>query len=82
MAAPLKVDPRADEIATHSAHFLGITKKQFVSDAIGVYSEIKRAEIEKGVRSALESLDGSRSSAVQLLAGLTPEELEELGGLG
>lgn len=82
MTAPLKVDEETDAIATQSAHFLGMTKKQFVSEAVTAYSAARRADIEKGVRAALGALDGSRLSAVSRLSGLSAERIEELGGLG
>lgn len=81
MSNPLKVDPQADDLATQSAHFLGVTKKQFVSEAIAFYSESRRAEIEKGVHAALATLDGSRAAAIAKLSGLSPERIAELGGI-
>lgn len=81
MSAPLKVEERADAIATQCAHFLGITKKQFVSEAITSYSEIRRTEIEKGVREALGTFDGTVLMSVSRLSGLSSERIEELGGL-
>jgi hypothetical protein len=82
MTVPLKVDEHADAVATHSAHFLGMTKKQFVSEAIAAYSEARRVEIENGVRAALATLDGTRATAVGHLSGLSADRIEELGGLG
>lgn len=81
MSNPLKVDPEADALATQSAHFLGVTKTQFVSEAIVLYSESRRAEIEKGVHAALAALDGSKAAAVARLSGLSPERIAELGGV-
>jgi hypothetical protein len=81
MTAPLKIDERTDELASHGAHFLGVTKKQYVAEAVAYYTEHRRAEIEKGVKAALASLDGSREADVQLLSGLTAERVEELGGV-
>jgi hypothetical protein len=82
MTAPLKIDDRTDELASHAAHFLGMTKKQYVAEAVAFYTEHRRAEIEKGVKAALASLDGSREAAVQLLSGLSAERAGELGGIG
>lgn len=81
MATPLKVDAEADTIATHSAHFLGITKKQFVSEAIVFYNQARRAEIERGVHAALSVLDGTREAAVSHLSGFSSDRIAELGGL-
>lgn len=82
MTSPLKIDDRTNELASHAAHFLGITKKQYVAEAVAFYTEHRRAEIEKGVKTALASLDGSRDADVRLLTGLTAERIEELGGIG
>jgi hypothetical protein len=82
MTAPLKIDVRTDELACHAAHFLGMTKKQYVAEAVAYYTEHRRAEIEKGVKTVLASLDGSRENDVRVLSGLTAERIEELGGIG
>jgi hypothetical protein len=80
--SPIKVDDETDALATHGAHFLGVTKKEFVAQAVRFYAVAKQAEIEKGAREALAVLDGSREAAVALLSGLSSEQIEELGGLG
>jgi hypothetical protein len=80
--SPIKVDEATNALATHGAHFLGLTKKEFVARAIRFYAEAKQAEIEEGVGEALAVLDSSRESAIALLSGLSPERIEELGGLG
>ena len=59
-----------------------MTKKQFVAEAVRVYTEARRAEIEQGAREALALLDGSRDRAVQLMSGLSAERIAELGGTG
>jgi hypothetical protein len=82
MTALLKIDERTDELASQAAHFLGMTKKQYVAEAVAYYTEHRRAEIEDGVKAALASLDGSREADVRLLTGLTAERIEELGGIG
>lgn len=82
MTAPLKIDDRTDELASHAAHFLGMTKKQYVAEAVAFYTDHRRAEIEQGVKAALASLDGSREAEVRLLSGLSAERVEELGGAG
>lgn len=80
MAAPLKVDDETDRLATHGAHFLGMTKKQFVAEAVRAYTEARRGDIEKGAREALALLDGSRDRAIALLSGLPVERVADLGG--
>lgn len=82
MTAPLKIDDETDRLATHGAHFLGMTKKQFVAEAVRVYTEARRAEIDQGAREALALLDGSRDRAVELMSGLSAKRIAELGGSG
>ena len=80
--APLKVDPATDELISHAAHFLGITKKDFVAEATRAYLEQRREEIRRGMIESMKLLDGSLGSGVSLLTGLPPERIEELGGAG
>ena len=81
MTSPLKIDDQTDRLATEGAHFLGLTKKQYVADAVAYYTDLRRGEIEKGVRASLATLDGSRNSAVRLLTAMSEEQIEELGGI-
>ncbi len=79
---PLKVDPATDELISHAAHFLGMTKKDFVAEAARAYLEQRREEIRRGMVKSMKLLDGSLASSVSLLTGLPPERIEELGGTG
>jgi hypothetical protein len=79
--APLKVDAETDALITQGAHFLGVTKKDLVADAVRVYVAMRRADIERGVHEALSQLDGSRQAEVALLSGLSVEEINALGGV-
>ncbi|WP_433165459.1 type II toxin-antitoxin system VapB family antitoxin [Kribbella sp. CA-247076] len=79
--APIKVDSRTDQLITQAAHFLGTSKKDVVDEAVREYVENHRAQIQRGVREALEQLDGTTASSVRLLADLTPGELDEIGGV-
>ena len=81
VTSPLKIDDQTDRLATEGAHFLGQTKKQYVADAVAYYTDLRRGEIEKGVRASLATLDGGRDSAVRLLTGLSDDQIEELGGI-
>jgi hypothetical protein len=78
--APIKVDQDTDALISHAAHFLSASKKDVVDLAVREYIDNHRTEINAGVRAALSQLDGSTKSAVSLLTGLSPEELEDLGG--
>ncbi|GAA2081599.1 hypothetical protein [Actinomadura alba] len=80
--APLKIDPAADELISPAAHFLGMTKKDFVTDAAKAYLEQRREEIRRGMIEAMKVLDGSLTSSVAMLTGLSPERIEQLGGVG
>jgi uncharacterized protein (DUF1778 family) len=80
--SPLKVDPETDALISHAAHFLGMTKKDFVAEATRAYLEQRREEIRRGMVESMRLLDGSLTSSVSLLTGLSPEKIEELGGVG
>ncbi|GAB3947523.1 hypothetical protein GCM10029976_076940 [Kribbella albertanoniae] len=79
--APIKVDPRTDQLITQTAHFLGTSKKDVVDVAVREYIENHREQIHRGVLDALGQLDGTTASSVRLLANLTPGELADIGGV-
>jgi predicted transcriptional regulator len=81
VTAPIKVDAETDKLISHAAHFLQRSKKDVVDAAVREYVETHRELIQSGVLEALRSLDGSTKSAVSLLTGLSPSELDDLGGL-
>ncbi|WP_436772888.1 hypothetical protein [Yinghuangia sp. YIM S09857] len=80
--APLKVDPATDELISQGAHCLGVTKKDLVAEAVRAYLEQRRADVRRGMVEAMRVLDGSLSSNVSMLTGLSPERIEQLGGVG
>lgn len=79
--APLKVDSSVDELITDGAHFLGMTKKDLVGEAVRVYLELRRAELREAMVAKLRKLDGSVKSSVSLLTGIAPEDIDRLGGI-
>ncbi|MEU0520232.1 hypothetical protein [Streptosporangium sp. NPDC006007] len=79
--SPLKVDPEIDQMISNGAHFLGVTKKDLVAEAVRVYLEIRREEIRQKMLQAMEQLDGTNRSRLSLLTGLSPERIDELGGV-
>lgn len=79
--APIKVSESTDNLISHTAHFMAVSKKSVVEQAIVEFVANHRDEINGGVRDALSMLDGSTASAVSLLSGLTEDEIEDLGGL-
>lgn len=80
--APLKVDPATDELISQGAHFLGMTKKDFVAEATRVYLEQQREQIRAGMIESMKVLDGTLTATVAVLTGLSPERIAELGGTG
>jgi hypothetical protein len=79
--SPLKVDPETDKLIDQGAHFLGLTKKDLVAEAVRVYLEQRREDLRTGMVEALSVLDGSLKSDVMLLTGLTAEEIDAVGGI-
>lgn len=78
---PIKVAAETDQLIAHAAHFLHTSKKDVVDRAIRDYVEGHRDEINAGVRAALAQLDGTNTAAVSVMTGLSPERLNELGGV-
>ena len=79
--APIKVSSATDELISHAAHFLCLSKKDVVDVAIREYIDRHRDEINDGVRTALTRLNGTPAAAVALLSGIDESELDDLGGL-
>ncbi|MFF0943707.1 CopG family ribbon-helix-helix protein [Kocuria sp. CPCC 205300] len=79
--APVKVDQQTDQRLSQAAHFLGRSKKSIVDEAVTEYIENHRAEIDLKIREALATLDGSDASAISMLTGISPDEIDELGGM-
>jgi hypothetical protein len=79
--SPLKVDPEIHQLISEGAHFLRISKKDFVAEAVQVYLEQQREALHRGMVESMRVLDGSMASEVSLLTGMSAERLEELGGV-
>lgn len=80
--APLKVDPATDELISQAAHFLDMSKKDFVAEAVRAYLDQRREEVRRGMVASLKVLDGSLSASVAALTGLPAERIEQLGSVG
>jgi hypothetical protein len=80
--APLKVDTATDELISQAAHFLGMTKKDFVAEATRAYLDQQREKIRAGMIESMKILNGSLTSSVAMLTELSPERIAELGGVG
>jgi hypothetical protein len=74
---PFNVDPAIDELITGGTTFLGMTNKDLVAGAGQFDLDARREELRQRMR----QLDGTRASRVALLAGLTRDELEDVGGV-
>jgi hypothetical protein len=80
--APLKIDPATDELISQAAHFLGMSKKELVAEAVQVYLDQHREEVRRGMLASMKALDGSLAASVAALTGLPTERIEQLGGVG
>jgi hypothetical protein len=79
--SPLKVDPAVDELISQGAHFLGVTKKDLVAEAVKDYLAARREEIHQRMREAMRILDGTTTSRVALLTGVSRVDIDRLGGI-
>lgn len=79
--SPLKVDPAVDELISQGAHFLGVTKKDLVAEAVKDYLAARREEIHRAMTDAMRVLDGTTTSRVALLTGIAPDDIARLGGI-
>jgi hypothetical protein len=77
----VKVSPEGDRLITSGAHYLHMTKKDLVEAAVAFYLDARREEMQAGMRELLGMLDGSRAARIAILAGMTREELDSVGGV-
>ena len=77
----VKVSPEGDRLITSGAHYLRMSKKDLVEAAVEFYLNARREEMQEGMRELLSQLDGSRAARVAMLADMTREELEAVGGV-
>lgn len=79
--SPLRVDETTDGLISHAAHFLGVSKKGLVDEAVREYIDNHREEINQRVLAALGQLDGTKAAAVSFATGLSRARIDELGGI-
>lgn len=79
--APIKVDIATDELVSHAALFMSLSKKDVVDAAVREYIEAHRDEINAGIKAALGQLNGSDAAAVSLMTGFGAVDLDDLGDL-
>jgi hypothetical protein len=77
----VKVSPEGDRLITSGAHYLHMTKKDLVEAAVAFYLDARREEMQAGMRELLGTLDGSRAARIAMLAGMTREEVDSVGGV-
>ena len=77
----VKVSPEGDRLITSGAHYLHMSKKDLVEAAVAFYLDTRREEMQAGMRELLSTLDGSRAARIAMLAGMTREELDSVGGV-
>jgi hypothetical protein len=77
----VKVSPEGDKLITSGAHYLHMSKKDLVEAAVAFYLDTRREEMQAGMRELLSELDGTRAARVAMLAGMTREELDSVGGV-
>ncbi len=58
-----------------------MTKKVLEEGAVTFYQDVRREEMQARMRELLGSLDGSRAARIAMLAGMTREELDSVGGI-
>jgi hypothetical protein len=73
--------PEGDRLITSGAHYLRMSKKDLVEAAVEFYLKARREEMQADMRELLGQLDGSRAARVAMLADMTREELETVGGV-
>jgi hypothetical protein len=77
----VKVSPEGDKLITSGANYLHMSKKDLVEAAVAFYLDARREEMQAGMRELLRQLDGSKAAQVAMLAGITREELDAVGGV-
>ena len=75
----VKVSPEGDRLITSGAHYLRMSKKDLVEAAVAFYLDVRREEMQAGMRELFSALDGSRASRVAMLAGMARAELDSVG---
>jgi type IV pilus biogenesis protein CpaD/CtpE len=80
-SSPVKVDQETHALIAHGATALHMSQKDLLAAAVREYLSARREEINAALRRTMETLDGTRSSQVAALTGMSKERLDELGGV-
>ncbi len=79
--APVKVDETTHTLLAHGASALHMTQKDLLAEAVREYLTARRDQINAALRETMKILDGTATSRVAALTGLSAERLAELGGV-
>jgi hypothetical protein len=79
--APVKVDEATHTLLAHGATALRMTQKDLLAAAVREYLTARREQINTALRETMKILDGTTTSRVAALTGLSAERLAELGGV-
>lgn len=77
----VKASPEGDRLITSGAHYLHMTTKDLVEAAVAFYLNARREGMQAGMRELLGTIDGSRAARIAVLARMTCEELDWVGGV-
>lgn len=80
-SAPVKVDAETHALIAHGATALHMSQKDLLAAAVREYLGARRDLINAALRRTMEALDGTDTARVAVLTGLSPERLDELGGV-
>ncbi|MEU7479449.1 hypothetical protein AB0A63_25905 [Lentzea sp. NPDC042327] len=80
-SSPVKVDQETHALIAHGATALHMSQKDLLAAAVREYLGARREEINAALRRTMATLDGTRSSQVTALTGMSRERLDELGGV-
>ncbi|WP_197523020.1 hypothetical protein [Actinokineospora pegani] len=80
-SVPVKIDQETHSLLAHAATALRTTQKDLLEAAVREYLSARREKISASLRRTMQLIDGSDASRVAVLTGLSPERLDELGGV-
>ena len=80
-AAPVKVDDATHILLAHGATALRMTQKDLLAAAVREYLTARREQINTALGETMKILDGTTTSHITALTGLSAERLAELGGI-
>ena len=79
--APVKVDEATHALLAHGATALGMTQKGLLAEAVREYLTSRREQINTALQETMKVIEGTASSRVAALTGLSAERIAELCGV-